>query len=134
MITEEQWDLIAAQPENRSQACTVWGANQPHLEDSFDMKLLSPAGYAAEYKNVRSFKTCVPRNKALSAPEPILTIYEIFVDAPNSLSSAIFSTTRIASLCRTSRRSGQRILGGSYDRLQADHESMLELYQREAQP
>ena len=46
--------FIAAHPDT----------NQPHLEDSFDMKLISPAGYAAEYKNVRSFKTCVPRNKA----------------------------------------------------------------------
>ena len=38
--------------------------DQPHLTDTFDMKLVSPNGYSAEYKNVRSFKTCVPRNRA----------------------------------------------------------------------
>ena len=37
--------------------------DQPHLTDTFDMKLVSPAGYSAEYKNVRSFKTCVPKTR-----------------------------------------------------------------------
>jgi hypothetical protein len=36
---------------------------QPHLTDTFDMKLISPAGYSAEYKGVRSFKTCVPKTR-----------------------------------------------------------------------
>ena len=38
--------------------------NQPQLVADFDMKLVSPAGYAAEYHKVTSFKTCVPRNRA----------------------------------------------------------------------
>lgn len=45
--------FIAASPDT----------NQPHLTNVFDMKLISPAGYTAEYRNVRSFKTCVPRSK-----------------------------------------------------------------------
>jgi len=38
--------------------------NQPQLVTDFDMKLVSPAGYSAEYHKVNSFKTCVPRNRA----------------------------------------------------------------------
>ena len=38
--------------------------NQPQLVADFDMKLVSPAGYSAEYHKVTSFKTCVPRNRA----------------------------------------------------------------------
>jgi hypothetical protein len=37
--------------------------NQPHLVDAFDMKLVSPNGYSASYKDVRSFKTCVPKTR-----------------------------------------------------------------------
>ncbi len=37
--------------------------NQPQLVADFDMKLVSPAGYSAEYHKVNSFKTCVPRNR-----------------------------------------------------------------------
>ena len=37
--------------------------DQPHLTDTFDMKLVSPNGYSAEYKKVRSFKTCVPKTR-----------------------------------------------------------------------
>jgi hypothetical protein len=37
--------------------------NQPQLVADFDMKLVSPNGYSASYKDVRSFKTCVPKTR-----------------------------------------------------------------------